>query len=217
MKQPLRHKQAGFSLLELSIVLIVLSLLASAIIPSLGAQRTQQAFRQTEQKLDIARDALLGYAVRNGYLPCPSFVTDTHAATYGEAGDSCIGASTEGFLPFRTLGLTEGDGWYNPMMYRVDPAFTHSLGQNISLTTAFTVNLAVYDSQGNKLTSDAERPVALLMSSGADGLLNGENGSFETVTARYESHPPTSGFDDIVIWLGRPSLFGVLIKAGVGM
>ena len=225
LSPPKTHPEAGFSLIELSIVLIIVALMASRLLPSLSEQKALQAERETLQKLEAARDALLGYAILTATLPCPDFQTDPTNATYGQAADTCLDSSTEGWLPFRTLGLPEGDAWFGlipgsqagRIVYRVDPAFTRSSGQTISLTTNFLISLSVQDALGNKITSDAERPVAILISPGPDGVLNGENTSFETSSARYEAHPPSSGFDDRVIWLGRPSLFGLLVRGGHGV
>ena len=214
----------GFSLIELSIVLVILSLLSSVFLPNLQQQRQHNAFIKTQQSLEIARDALMTYALLNGYLPCPDWATLPADPAYGLASDSCISPNAEGWLPFRSLGLTEGDGWFGiaagphagRITYRVDPAFTRSFGQRIALSTVFASNLSIVDQAGNKLTSDAERPIAVLISSGADGQLNGENGIFrqDGQNPRYESHPATSGFDDQLLWLGRPSLFSVLIRGG---
>lgn len=217
----------GFTLVELSLVLVVISLLLGSFLPTMQQQRYQMEIRQSTQKLETARDALTSYALLNGYLPCPDWQNNPTESTYGLAAESCINPSSEGWLPFRTLGLSEGDSWMGivagsnagRISYRVDPAFTRSFGQRISLTTSFASNLSVVDLNGSKLTSDAERPVAILISLGPNGLLNGENASYEqdNQVPRYESHPPTASFDDLVVWLGRPSLFSILVKGGAGL
>ncbi|MEY4593448.1 MAG: hypothetical protein RIR18_2343 [Pseudomonadota bacterium] len=224
---PRTKYMAGFSLIELSIVLIIVSLLASNLLPNLQQQRQQQAIQLSQQKLETAREALMAYALLNGNLPCPDWQTNPSDSNYGLAADSCINSPSEGWLPFRTLGLAEGDGWFGLLpgsqagriVYRVDPAFTRSFSQRISLNTTFISNLSVVDFSGNKLTSEVERPIAILISSGPDGQLNGENASFEldSQIPRYESHPQTAGFDDLLIWLGRPSLYGVLVKGGANL
>lgn len=217
----------GFTLIELSIVLVIVSLLASAFLPNLQQQRQQNAVIKTQLNLETARDALMAYSLLNGYLPCPDWTSSLADPSYGQAAESCLNPSSEGWLPFRTLGLAEGDGWLGitpganagRIVYRVDPAFTHSFGQRIALNTSFASHLSVVDHNGSKLTSDAERPILILISPGADGQLNGENSHFEqdNQNPRYESHPPTAEFDDQVIWLGRPSLFGVLVRGGLGL
>lgn len=224
---PTSAHMRGFSLIELSIVLIITSLLLSSLLPNTLQRRQQQAIQQTQRILDQAQEALMAYALIYGYLPCPDWQTNPADSTYGLAADNCLSPASEGWLPHRTLGLAEGDAWFGlvsgnnagRIVYRVDPAFTHSLGQSITLTTSFASNLGVYDMNGNKLSSDAERPVAILISQGPDGQLNGGNASFEldSQNPHYESHSPTANFDDIVIWLGRPSLFGMLVKGGYGL
>lgn len=211
--------QSGFSLIELSIVLVVMSLLASQLLIPLSAQREQQAMRQTESALFVARDALLAYTVLTGALPCPDYSLDRLDPNYGLATDTCHSASQEGWLPFRTLGLAETNhsGPASRLFYRVDPNFTRSSGQAIRLQTAFSNTFSgVFDENHFKLTSDTERPIAVLFSAGADGVLNGQNASFETSQARYQAHPTSPQFDDQLIWIGRPILFAGLIRSGQG-
>lgn len=217
--KPRLPSQHGFSLIELSIVLVVMSLLASQLLIPATAQRQQQAARQTDAALFAARDALLSYVVLTGALPCPDYSIDRLDPNYGLATDACPNPSQEGWLPFRTLGLVENDGSEHAsrLFYRVDPNFTRSNGQSIRLSTAFSSTfLGVYDENNLKLTSDAERPVAILFSAGADGVLNGRNASFESSQASYEAHPPSNQFDDQLIWIGRPILFSSLIRSGQG-
>lgn len=214
-----KHQQSGFSLIELSIVLVVVSLLASQLLIPATAQRQQQAIRETDAVLSAARDALLSYAVLTGSLPCPDYSLSRNDPNYGLATASCHNPSHEGWLPFRSLGLAEGDGstLSSRLFYRVDPNFTHSSGQPIRVSTAFSSTFAgVYDAQGIKLTSDAERPIAVIMATGPDGVLNGQNTHFSASQGRYEAHPPSDIFDDQVIWLGRPILFSWLIRSGQG-
>lgn len=215
---------SGFSLIELSVVLIILSLLASSVVPGLKQQQEIRNFRHAQQKLEFAREALLSYALLQGALPCPDWSFDPQSTNYGFAAETCTSPGSEGWLPFKTLGIAESDTWQGTtgtssserILYRVDAGFTRSYGQSISLTTSFASHLEIVDQNGIKLTSDAERPVAILIATGEDGLLNGHNATFEgnEQTARYESHPPLAGFDDQLLWIGRTSLFSVLIRGG---
>lgn len=218
-----RETQRGFTLLELALVLVIISLLTLQWLPGITQQQNQRLWQVSEQRLEAAREALISYAILHQNLPCPDYSSDSTQTAYGEASTTCSSPLSEGWLPFRTLGLAEGDGWFGRVagaqagriVYRVDPAFTRSGGGLIRLSTNFSISLSVQDSLGNKLTSDVERPVAILISPGPDGQLNGENARFESVTDAYQSHPPVVGFDDLVIWLGRPSLFNALIRAGL--
>lgn len=62
----------GFSLVEMAMVLIILGFVLGALLLPFQAQRQQQAQTQTENTLEIARKALLGFAQQHGRLPCPA-------------------------------------------------------------------------------------------------------------------------------------------------
>lgn len=62
----------GFSLLEMSIVLVIIGVLASAFLPLLkvGVDFKRQTYAQSNAS--AAQDALYGYALIHGRLPCPA-------------------------------------------------------------------------------------------------------------------------------------------------
>src|SRR3546814_18113644 len=68
----LAKRQAGFSLVEMAVVVVILGLVLGALLLPLQAQRNQVFQSQTETTLETARRALLGFAKVNGRLPCPS-------------------------------------------------------------------------------------------------------------------------------------------------
>jgi prepilin-type N-terminal cleavage/methylation domain-containing protein len=207
--------EAGFSLIELSLVMVILALLVGPVLIPLQQQRTELTVRATEKQLEEAREALIGYALLMGHLPCPDYQSDPNQADYGLAASDCSHPSSEGWFPFRSLGLVGNDVGFGRIFYRVDPAFAGT--QPITANTSFSeAALSIYDQQSRKLTSDVERPVAILFSAGPNMELDGENASFEPTAGRYEAHPPTAPFDDIVVWVGRPSLLATLIKGGKG-
>src|SRR5258706_6216210 len=92
--------QAGFSLIEVAIVLFVLALLAGSILVPLSAQMEQRYYDETTRTMNDVRDALLGFAVVNKRLPCPD--------TNGDGAENVSGlvcTSAEGTLPWATLRI----------------------------------------------------------------------------------------------------------------
>lgn len=65
-----RHK--GFSLLEMAVVLIILGFVLGAILAPIQAQRQMLHQSQTENTLEAAKKALIGFAQTKGRLPCPA-------------------------------------------------------------------------------------------------------------------------------------------------
>ncbi|MDR2165824.1 MAG: type II secretion system GspH family protein [Zoogloeaceae bacterium] len=203
----------GFSLVELAVVMVILGLLLGGMLLPLSAQHDIQRFRAAEAALREIREALLGYAAVHGRLPCPDMAANPATSGYGEAEASCAGATQEGFLPFKTLGLAEHDPWGQRWRYRVDTHFASATP--IRLVTTFGDALGIVNNRGESLTASSEEPpVALFFSTGPNARPDGQNASFETTGGLYQADPPQPGFDDQLHWLARPLLFSRLIAAG---
>jgi prepilin-type N-terminal cleavage/methylation domain-containing protein len=119
---PRRH-QAGFSLLELAIVLLIVGLMLGGLIMPLSARLDQQKIEATRQQLDQIRQALVGYALARDALPCPAT-----PASNGQAAATATGCTRQhGFVPAATLGLPGArngdqlllDAWGSPIRYSV--------------------------------------------------------------------------------------------------
>ena len=220
----------GFSLIEMAIVLFIVALLLGGLLPTASSQIEQQRRNDTRKQLDDIRNALFGYAIINGFLPCPSTMLDPANANYGSADASCsANAVAEGYLPWKTLGVTEtdawgskrnniGDPWTGYWRYRVDRNFAgiaFTLGTGFGTCPGATLDcLVIQDSAGNTLTNSTERPVAIVFSTGQNVTPNGQNSSFEPANAIYQSDVPNPTFDDILIWISRPQLFNRMVAAG---
>lgn len=119
---------SGFSLIELSMVLIVVALLFSGMLPRLSALRQAAENVEARRQLAIADEAILGFAIRHGRLPCPA-APATSGNESPENGGDCTHPWT-GLLPAATLGLQPLDErgyfldpWGNPLRYAIS-AFT---------------------------------------------------------------------------------------------
>jgi prepilin-type N-terminal cleavage/methylation domain-containing protein len=139
-----RGAQAGFTLTELAVVVAIVALLVGGVLMTLAAQNNVREVRDTQRTLELARDALLGFAAANGRLPCPApappaptaapgpFAVESFvdAVTPPPATDlRCAAAGGEGFLPAITLGIGPTDrhgylldAWGNPLRYAVSTA-----------------------------------------------------------------------------------------------
>lgn len=208
-----RSHQHGFSLVEMAIVLAIVGLLLGGLLPSISSQIEQQRRNETRKLMDEIKDALIGFTIINGKLPCPAIITS------GEADSTCTGPSSDNYLPWKTLGVPETDAWGGKWRYRVDPAFASSVP--FTLTTTTTASLAIQDNAGTALTTTTERPIAILYSTGKNLSADGQNTNFDTT---YQSDVPrdddksTAGineeFDDITIWFSRPQLINRMVTAG---
>ena len=126
-KQPLPHKSAGFTLLEIAIVLFIVGLLIAGLLGPLETQLEARDRRQTLDTLNLISDALLGYAVTNGRLPCPAIngngLSDPVFVPANPATANC--SITDGFVPSVELGVPAVDAWGNRIRYVVSaPNYT---------------------------------------------------------------------------------------------
>ncbi|WP_170285876.1 type II secretion system protein [Propionivibrio limicola] len=211
-------RATGFTLAELAIVLTIIALLLGGMLIPLSAQRDIQQMNEAQRQLLEIKEALHGFAVINGRLPCPTTTSDPAAAKYGIEDASCV--NVDGYLPWKSLGLPETDPWgarrsaaADPFTgywrYRVDSAFASAF----TLTTEPTSALTVKDASGNAMTQTTPNsPVAILYSTGPDLTANGLNADSDTTT--YEAGERSSSIDDLVVWIGRPVLFSRMITAG---
>jgi len=97
----MKCREEGFTLVELSIVLVVVGVLASAgwslLKPSL--ELTEKI--KIERQLQSIEKSIITFALNNYRLPCP----DTNGDGYEENCATSLGIKVGG-VPFKTLGLT---------------------------------------------------------------------------------------------------------------
>lgn len=117
-------RAAGFTLVEMMVVLLIIASLATGLMIPLAAQVQARRAETTRQQLDEARDALLGFAAAHGRLPCPATPASRGMESFAPAGHAGNGACDTfhgGLLPAAALGLSgldaEGflrDAWGGP-------------------------------------------------------------------------------------------------------
>lgn len=64
-------RERGFSLIELSVVIVVISIMLAGLVFSLQQWQVNNKISQTKSELEQIRIALIAFAIRNGRLPCP--------------------------------------------------------------------------------------------------------------------------------------------------
>lgn len=134
-----RHQRA-FTLVELAVVLLIVALLLSTLMYTLSAQSDQRTREQTQRTLEQAREALIGFAIANGRLPCPASSASNGVEAPNGGGD-CTNYN-DGFLPAVTLGFQPTDAagyavdaWNNRIRY--------SLARNLSPGTCTVPHFTV--------------------------------------------------------------------------
>lgn len=207
---------SGFTLVEMAIVLIIVTVLMGGLAVGLTSQYDARAQSLTEQTLIDVRDALLGYAVNQHQFPCPADPTAT--TNTGFESRPCTtgtpGVTWGGLVPGKTLGLSpineKGyvlDGWGQPIHYALTPAF--AIAAQVTLTTPGTLIVCSLGSSvsnegasnadcnptSNRLTNNA---VAVIFSTGKNWSTGGSSAN-----ERQNSHPTGTTQPDPVFFSGN--------------
>ncbi|MEW9898893.1 prepilin-type N-terminal cleavage/methylation domain-containing protein [Chitinivorax sp. PXF-14] len=232
-----RYDSSGFSLLELAIVMVVISLLLVAFLPSLNSQYEQQRVVTTQRAMDEAKEAIAGFVMQNGRLPCPADPVGNQG-TEQLAGNAC--ANAEGALPWATLGVKQLDAWGRRYTYRVAPAFADTIAAGTpgcagvapalsSIAMCATGNITVNDRSGGGAIALATGVPAAIVSHGQNGYgaytasgtqiptAGGTADEMENANgdAVFVSHPrDNSSYDDLVVWLPKELIVSRLVTAG---
>ncbi|MCA1977827.1 MAG: prepilin-type N-terminal cleavage/methylation domain-containing protein [Thiobacillus sp.] len=227
----------GFTLIEMAIVLIIITILVGGLATPLAAQIQARRIAETKKILEEARDALYGYAMSHPtgtgslYLPCPD--TDGDGRENRVSATQCT--AYRGTYPWADLGTAAQDAWGNRLRYAVVSNFINS-------STGFT---ATTPSPGNfdplQVCTDrtctppiiADQVVFVVVSHGPNGWgaqnVNGSTLAPPTALDEadnldsdrsYVSRPPAKPdnplgeFDDLLTWASHAQLIARVCPTG---
>ena len=116
--------QSGFTLIEIAIVLLIVSILLGYTVALFPKQQELKRYQAVEREMDNVIAAIVGFAQVNGRLPCPAI---PNSAGIEDGGGNVDCNNFGGFVPVNTLGfsgkLNEDslllDPWGNPYRYYV--------------------------------------------------------------------------------------------------
>lgn len=201
----------GFTLVELALVLAILALLGSSLLAPLASRIEARDRQLARDGLRDAIQALTGFALIHGRLPCASTAIDPASSGHGLEDSAPCAYTAEGQLPWRTLGLPAGDAWAQPWRYRVDPRFAEG---SINVATLPGGKLQIRAHDGSAITTSESQAVAIVYSTGANRRADGLNAHYSANAPSYQSGEAGADFDDILAWIGRPLLIARLAQAG---
>lgn len=237
--RPYDKSSHGFTLVEMAIVLLIVTLLLTGLVPTISSQIEQRQRNETRKQLDEIRDALLGFAVSKGRLPCPASPISNGIESPTNGSGLCD-YPYNGLVPAATLGITPTDnqgyaidGWSNRIRYAVTidhaNAFTKISGMQTIGMGALNPDLSVCVSATGispptcGLTTNllANNAVAVIYSIGKNqvpaGIDEAANLNGDQV---FISHTPTPSsatngeFDDMVTWLSPNTLYNRMVATG---
>lgn len=233
MKKKYLKGNTGFTLVEMAISLVIVGLLLGGMALPLLTLQEQATFSESRQKLAEIREAMIGYGMSHGYLPCPA-VSVSNGAEDRNAGTGACNKRV-GFLPWTELGFQKLDSWGHLYRYSVSANFSNSITK-ISLTSNGDITVVARDING--ATSSISNIPAVVMGHGKsaywayqdDGTqitdtsatnldedVNGSNAAGTTFYTRdiSKNTASTGGeFDDLVVWIPTSLYINRMVSAG---
>lgn len=214
----------GFTLIELAIVLVIITILIGGLAVPLSAQIQARRVAETRADMRAIQDALIGYAmsrtVGKPYLPCPDDGTGAEPgdeSTLLDGNNQCT--TVRGMLPWRTLGVENADAWGNRYTYAVTKKFTDRDG----FVSTDPGALNVHNDQSCSGAGVAPTVAVVIVSHGPNGRgAQNKNGGTPLVPAAVPANeranltmhtapctetdfvsltPPDNDFDDLVTWI----------------
>ncbi|MCM8613363.1 prepilin-type N-terminal cleavage/methylation domain-containing protein [Accumulibacter sp.] len=235
------RRSPGFTLTELAVVLVVVALVLGGLLSPLATQMDVRMTAETRKDLADIREALLGFAVINGRLPCPADATIASGVVGAgleaahDAGGNCPNGS--GVVPWVTLGVAETDAWGQRFSYRVTPAYAQRVSPPrnaaFDLSTPGTLDVrsaaaggtmvagglpVVFVSHGGNGRGGYNRQGAQLPTGEGEDEIDNQLTNAGTAMANTvfvsQARNPASGFDDEVGWVPRAILVSRMIGVG---
>ena len=219
-----RAHEAGFTLVEMAIVIAIAGIMLTFFISALGGNTNIRRESQTRDKMELIAKAIGNRIIQGFGAPCPAdpAVAQT-LATFGQARAACASAAlSEGLVPFQSLGLPvemARDGWGRFMTYRTSPTVASAQTKATACSAVRGgTDVNVVDQNGNAVVGATIIHGMVLISHGANGfgafLANGTANRAggtaadvnETTNATTGSAnkvagvPQASTYDDITAW-----------------
>lgn len=234
-------RQAGFSLVEVMISLIILGLIGGLGLATLTGYQGAEKLRKTKENQEKILSLLAARVISTGSLPLPADPS-AQGPDRGHATPVTVrGGHALGLVPFKTLGIPENlvrDGYGRPFTYGVHggltdqnrpPALRVNLDYYVSVRTPV---LQILNGQDMPLTRPQEVVAVALVSHGKLGYgafdASGTRARHAVSKGRHEdiNADDTAVFidrplselredyhDDVVIWATRDTLLALHGKA----
>lgn len=211
----------GFSLLEITIVLLIIGLILGGLLNPLSVSIERKNRNDLKRELNIIKNSLLGYVVVHKRLPCP----DTDDDDYLENDCSTTPPSSRyvvGGLPWATLGVKGLDPWGSQFIYAVDKDFADSLSadEKVSFTMDTTAILNIKDDGCDSSPNDIAQDVPVVVIS--QGKESDRQSCHETENSDgdndfvYKNHSDgDEPYDDLIIWISPYELINHMVKAEI--
>ena len=185
---PHTRKHAGFTLIELAVVLVIIGIIVSIIASVLPSLIQSGKIKKAQAILEKSDYALQGYSLANHRLPFAD-----------SDGDGQEDTNTYlGYLPYLTLGLSSGnDVWGNTLQYGVYSTLTATFADGSAFCAAISAASATAFTTTEVYTTSADP------CSGADSS-NSSNQAYVLASGGLKDLDGADGFFDACNGMGDP-------------
>ena len=126
------NRFAGFSLIEISIVLLILGLIVGGGFTTIGSYLDNSKQNYAMSNLQATKKSMLNYVMVNYHMPCPD--TNNDGLENRESDESC--SSSTGLVPYIDIGRSRAgasDDYNNVFAYGISANAT-TIGNMTTLT-----------------------------------------------------------------------------------
>ncbi len=189
--------QAGFTLIELAVVLVIIGILVSGFIGTLSSRIDTSRQIETTEALKSIKVSLYGFAMAKlnplgvARLPCPDIDNDGLEDFNPLNLAQCAVLTTYGNLPWATLGIERGDAWSSTYSYWVANEYSSTAGFTLATDASGTGQIRAATPAGNVISSNV---AAVIFSHGKNQY--GSIGMDNSVRAGVPANTPGSSYDD---------------------
>lgn len=192
MKKFFTKKHQAYSLIELSIVIIILAVLFAGVLSFSTYNASKEKINITKARMDKIYLAMKSYLIANSKLPCPAPINTlmVNDADYGSASTNdgdCAAADgvyqsttatdlVYGMVPAKTLGLPDEmtqDAFGSKFSYIIDKRFTDAATFGTTAATGIITINEASNTEVRSVTNDGHDAVFAIISHGLN-----KNGAF---------------------------------------
>ncbi len=235
-------KQNGFTLIEIAIVLLIVSIILGYTLAMAPRQQELKQFKQAKQEMTEINEAILSFAQVHGYLPCPALVASNGFECRNDDGTTgnCDNTPPEndkecdvwaGFVPAKTLGIVgdyNADGllqdpWNQPYRYHVVDDDDDSDGDSDFVIEGEISDVGMKDLDPDlKVCTTAtcasadeivDNAVVVIVSTGKNRESTTDQNENTDSDTDYVFKPYDEDFDDLVRWISPNILYSKMIDA----
>ncbi|RLA07885.1 MAG: hypothetical protein DRQ51_04460 [Gammaproteobacteria bacterium] len=232
----MNKKNYGFTLIELSIVLLIVGILLAGAIKPISWQIENSRNKESLIQLEQIKQALLGFAASSGYLPCPASITSYGTQDRPNINSNCN--LVAGYVPYKDLGINPKtnkgilqDAFNQPIIYALNnykisgsQVFAKIDGiKNAGIHNLYKKNLlnVCTLSPCNSSTASTNRltnhlPIVLI----SQGKKNNNTSITESENIDNDKYfimqdYRMDGFNDIFVWVSVHNIFATMLSSHI--